>query len=271
MVVHNSSGLALRPEMNFGLAVMLTYQHLRRYWELAGERRGWDFSRLKVRRDPVPWAYEDVVRDHLSGSEKVLDIGTGGGERLIRLAGEYGSAVGIDIDPEMIGAAKENLPYELSDRIEFRVANSHCISLPDSSVDVALNRHSVVDVEQVVRVLSPRGRFIWQNVGEKNLEAVVGPFGGQYHDSDQHPETIRDSLIHHGMIVTRLDEYDVGYRFLDLESLIFQIKAMGHYLPADMRFESVWEIVAQVAESIRSPEGHYLSNEHRWLLTAEKP
>ena len=81
---------------------------------------------------------------------------------------------------------------------------------------------------------------------------------------------IRDLLIHRGLTVTRLEEYDVAYRFLDLESLIFQIKAIGHYLSADMQFESVWEVLAQVAESTQTPEGHYLANEHRWLLTVEK-
>ncbi len=250
---------------------MLTRQELSRVWESVAERRGWDFSRLNVRRDAVPWDYDDVVRGSLSGTEKVLDIGTGGGERLTRLAGSFRSAIGIDIDPEMIRVANENLPRELSGQIDFRVGDSHEIDLPAASLGVVLCRHSVLDAAQVARILSPGGTLIWQSVGEKNLKAVVGPFGGQRFDRDQHPEAIRDSLSHHGMAVSRLEEYDVAYRFLDLESLIFQIKAIGHYLSTDMSFEAVWETVAGIAESTGTPEGHYLSNEHRWLLIAGAP
>lgn len=45
-------------------------------------RRGWDFARMSVSREPVPWEYTDVVRRHLEPAARVLDIGTGGGEQL---------------------------------------------------------------------------------------------------------------------------------------------------------------------------------------------
>lgn len=250
---------------------MTTVQQLRSIWESAGERRGWDFSRLRVSRAPAPWVYEQVVRDDLSGTERVLDVGTGGGERLIKLADSYRSAIGIDIDPDMIAVARENLPESLSDKIEFKVANADSACLPDSSLDVVLNRHSVVAVPEVGRVLNNRGKFIWQSLGERNLASVVGPFGGQMLDPDQHPEAIRDSLVQDGFLIKRFDEYDVPYAFMDLESLIFQIKAIAHYLPVVPEFEAISETLVDVVESIRTTDGHYASNEHRWLLIAEAP
>jgi SAM-dependent methyltransferase len=219
----------------------------------------------------VPWVYEQVVRDHLSGVEKVLDVGTGGGERLIELADSYMSAVGIDNDPDMIAVARENLRGPLSKKIEFRVASAEAVGLPDASVDVVLNRHSVVVVSEIVRVLNGRGKFIWQTLGERNLASVVGPFGGQAPGPDQHPETVRDSFARHGLVIKRLDEYDVPYTFLDLESLLFQIKAIIHYLPVDPELQAFPEVLVNVVESTRTTDGHYASSEHRWLLIAEVP
>ncbi len=49
-------------------------------------RRGWDFSRMNVLRQPVPWSYHDLVARYLSPDDSVLDIGTGGGETFSQLA-----------------------------------------------------------------------------------------------------------------------------------------------------------------------------------------
>ena len=47
-----------------------------------GEREGWDFTRVRDAREPMPWDYLDVVRCYLQPSDRVLDVGTGGGEKL---------------------------------------------------------------------------------------------------------------------------------------------------------------------------------------------
>jgi ubiquinone/menaquinone biosynthesis C-methylase UbiE len=57
--------------------------------------------------------YSAVVRDLVGGTEKVLDVGTGRGEKLVQLAYAFGSATGIDINPEMVETARQNLPVEL--------------------------------------------------------------------------------------------------------------------------------------------------------------
>ncbi len=59
---------------------------LRQLVDAAGELRGWDWTTIRVDRDPVPWDYLEVVRRYLTPSSYVLDIGTGGGEKFIELA-----------------------------------------------------------------------------------------------------------------------------------------------------------------------------------------
>jgi len=88
----------------------MAFDELKRIGDTVGERRGWDFSRVRDARDPVPWDYADVVRRYLRPTDRVLDIGTGGGERFLALAPEFGEGVGIDAQPAQLEAARENRP-----------------------------------------------------------------------------------------------------------------------------------------------------------------
>jgi len=46
----------------------MTLEELKRIAASVGERQGWDFSRVRDERDPVPWDYIDVVRRYLRPS-----------------------------------------------------------------------------------------------------------------------------------------------------------------------------------------------------------
>ncbi|NLA86770.1 MAG: class I SAM-dependent methyltransferase, partial [Clostridiales bacterium] len=61
---------------------------------LADEHRafsGWDFSSMdsRIQATPIPWNYEAIVRSHLRSDDKLLDMGTGGGEVLRTLSHPY--------------------------------------------------------------------------------------------------------------------------------------------------------------------------------------
>lgn len=50
--------------------------------------KGWDFSHIHGRyeeENDLPWDYEKIVRQYLTGTAKVLDYDTGGGEFLLSL------------------------------------------------------------------------------------------------------------------------------------------------------------------------------------------
>ena len=76
-------------------------------------------------------------------------------------------------------------------------------------------------------------------MGERNLAAVVSPFGGQKFDGDQHPEIVRNSFLSNGFKVERFEGYGVDCELLDLESLFFQIKAIRAYLPVELKFKNI--------------------------------
>jgi hypothetical protein len=49
---------------------------------------GWDFSWISSRwkHERLPWDYGQIVRQAITGTKSLLDLGTGGGENLSRLS-----------------------------------------------------------------------------------------------------------------------------------------------------------------------------------------
>ena len=73
--------------------------------------RGWDLSWLEGRAEeaPPPWEYTAIVREAAASSRRMLDIDTGGGEFLARLAPFPGSVVATEGYPPNVGVAGTRL------------------------------------------------------------------------------------------------------------------------------------------------------------------
>ena len=97
----------------------MTFNDLKQIVESVEKLDGWDFSRMRTERAPVPWDYVDVVRQYLKPTDRVLDIGTGGGEIFLSLAPYLGEGIGIDQNPKMIETAQRNRSAQSIDNITF--------------------------------------------------------------------------------------------------------------------------------------------------------
>lgn len=249
----------------------MTLEELRRIAVSVSERRGWDFSRVRDDRDPVPWDYADVVQRYLQPSSRVLDIGTGGGERFIALAPYFDTGIGIDANPTMIQTAQENTPPSLTDKLSFKLMRAQALQFPDCSFDIVLNRHCSVSTNPIVRVLRPGGVFITQQVGARNFQNICSLFGcgpgGGYDEWDPPQEALAEAFQQNGCTVIARAEYDVRYFFLDIESLVFNLKAVS--IPEDFDIEKHWRQVDQIITNHRTPRG-IETNEHRELLIVQK-
>ncbi|QFZ18862.1 methyltransferase domain-containing protein [Saccharothrix syringae] len=92
----------------------------------------------------------------------VVDVGCGGGRAVAELAGRGARAIGVDLDPDMVAAARERLPAG-----EFHVGDARALPLGTGSVagyraDKVL--HLLDDPARAVaearRVLAPGGRVV---------------------------------------------------------------------------------------------------------------
>lgn len=252
----------------------MTQEELYRLAAEAPARHGWDFAAMREARDPVPWDYPEVVRRYLWPQATVLDVGTGGGERFLSLADAYGRGVGTDASAEMIAAARENGARQaFPGRVSFEVMPAEALALPDESFDVILNRHAVLCVPEIARVLRPGGLFITQQVGARNTGNICAVFGCTVGGPYVAPESptvaeLAAEFSARGFGIVCTAEYDVRWWIEDAASLLFWLQALP--LPEDFAIERHWRQVQRILDHEMTPQG-ILTNEHRELIIVRKP
>jgi arsenite methyltransferase len=102
--------------------------------------------------------------------ETVLDIGSGGGlDSLVaaRMVGAGGKVVGLDLSPEMVARAYENLKQTDLSNVAFQEFSGEDLPFPDGSFDVVIS-NGVFNLipakgrmlKEACRVLKPKGRLL---------------------------------------------------------------------------------------------------------------
>lgn len=231
--------------------------------------RGWDFSRMRDAREPVPWDYLEVAPRYLKSTDVILDVGTGGGEKFLTFVPHVARGVGIDPDPEMIRAARDNAVAQPN--IMFVEMGAETLAFADATFDVVLTRHAPVAVPEVVRVLKPGGYFITQQVGVNNMANIRQEFGTGSATLYEDEERARvGEFIRRGCRIVATAAYDVRYWVKDIPSLIFWFKAIAgaNEVPADFSIERDWRILNRIVATYSTPGG-VLTNEHRTLLIVQ--
>jgi SAM-dependent methyltransferase len=102
--------------------------------------------------------------------ETVLDIGSGGGlDSLVaaRMVGAGGKVVGLDLSPEMVARAYENLKQTDLTNVAFQEFSGEDLPFPDGSFDLVIS-NGVFNLipakgrmlKEACRVLKPNGRLL---------------------------------------------------------------------------------------------------------------
>ncbi len=230
----------------------------------AEPRTGWDFSRMRTLRAPVPWDYREVVSRYLRPSDDVLDVGTGDGRQFANLAARFRHGLGIDIDPEMIRLAERE---HASTSLEFTVCSARLEGIT-TSFPLIINRHGALELAAVAAHLKPGGYFITQQVGERNMACVRQALGQPASD----PEISRAALSDAGLRVVAFCEYDVEYVVLDVESLVFWLNALD-LAHADLAGSAGLASAATFNKVLAGNVDRrgFVTNEHRYLAIGQAP
>jgi SAM-dependent methyltransferase len=249
----------------------LTAEHLKRISDSVGARTGWDFSRVRSERAPVPWEYLDVVRSYLAPDDVVMDVGTGGGEVFLTLASSFGRGLGVDHSPTMIEQARRNQAFQRVSNASFAVMDGYYLGFSDAAFDMVLNRHCDVAVAETVRVLRAAGHFVTQQVACGNTLNLLQAFGWSPDSFGenwwQSAAELASALEESGCRVLTIKEYDVPYWFRDLESLVYWLKSVP--LPEPFDIEKHCEGVNRIVDEYQTLRG-IETNEHRELLVVQK-
>jgi SAM-dependent methyltransferase len=145
---------------------------------------GWDFSYLddKVINELPPWSYETMARQQMAHAQSALDLGTGGGEKLLEFK---------DVFPPRLAATESYLPnLQLARRrltplgVEVRhseAALAEILPFSPCEFDLVIDRHTAYNTQEVERVLKPGGVFLTQQVDGKSLLDLFEAFDCRPH------------------------------------------------------------------------------------------
>ena len=138
------------------------------------EALGYDPGILKTLPENILDSFCGVGNPFSLGSvdqgETVLDIGSGGGlDSLVaaRMVGAGGKVVGLDLSPEMVARAYENLKQTDLTNVAFQEFSGEDLPFPDGSFDVVIS-NGVFNLipakgrmlKEACRVLKPDGRLL---------------------------------------------------------------------------------------------------------------
>jgi SAM-dependent methyltransferase len=190
---------------------------------------GWDFDYLKDRWQEAspPWSYEALVRELLPQATAVLDIGTGGGERLAAYQAIFPARVAATegYHPNFLLARSrlEALGVEVK---EAETSLSARLPFEDSSFDLVIDRHSAFNIAEVERVLQPGGIFLTQQVDGNNLSDLSDVFGVKQPWTNFTLDFVLNCIKETNLTVELAEEWAGPSVFRDVGAVVYFLKAV---------------------------------------------
>ena len=190
---------------------------------------GWDFSHLQGRmiEESPPWSYPERAAVLLSAAHGGLDMGTGGGERLLNLRYAW---------PPLMVATEDYPPNVLLAGARLAAAGAATVAVPMSewhglpfaggSFDLVLNRHSGINSAEVGRVLAPGGTFLTQQVHGLWALDLLTHFHATPEWPDSTPEYYVPALQAAGLTVITAQEWTGTLRFTDVGAVVYYLKVV---------------------------------------------
>jgi arsenite methyltransferase len=191
-----------------------------------------------------------VALASLKEGETVLDLGSGAGFDCFLAAsrvGPQGKVIGVDMTPEMLDKARENIRKGDYRNVEFRVGEIENLPLADGSVNVIIS-NCVINLSQdkprvfreAFRVLKPGGRLMVSDIVltadlppqiMSSIEAYVGCIAGASQKSD-YLEAIRAAGFQDVKI---MDETVFPTDSLDTDPTIQAVIKEAHITPSQAK------------------------------------
>lgn len=231
--------------------------------------QGWDFSHLSGRweSEELPWDYTTVVNEYRNPDQKLLDMGTGGGEFLLSLKHPYENTSVTESWAPNIQLCKERLE-PLGIKVS-AVENISRLPFADDSFDIVVNRHAAYDADEIKRVLKPDGMFITEQVGEKNnillSQRLIENYRPKYLNFTLKAELER--FEDKRFVIRYRDEAFLQSRFYDIGAVAYYAKIIPWEFPG-FSVEHCYEKLCALQKDLEQ-FGFVESSEHRFILAAQ--
>lgn len=155
--------------------------------------KNWNFSMIKCDEEYLTnWHMYDILKKVTTKDSRILDLGTGGGEKVIKLFPKVQEIIATDYSPEMIKTANENLLKSNRKNIKFKTMNNLEMHVPDNYFDVVVARHTCIDAKQIYKTLKPNGELILRGVDKMDCWSLKLLFGKGQGFKDDKPISVID-------------------------------------------------------------------------------
>ena len=127
--------------------------------------KDWDFSMINYTEESLTnWDMYKVLAENANINSKVLDLGTGGGEKVLEYYPEVKEVIATDFSEEMIKTANENLKKSNKKNIIFRTMDNLNMDTEDNYFDIVVARHTCIDAKAIYNTLKDNGLLILRGV-----------------------------------------------------------------------------------------------------------
>jgi len=196
---------------------------------------GWDFSYLDGRmiEEEVPWSYEARAQTLMSDVTALLDMDTGGGERLLAMRTSWpAKVVATEAYPPNVKLAKERLEPLGVTVLDVDVDNERPMPFAaDGEFGLVLNRHSAFNSREIARILTPGGTFLTQQVHGLYAHDLLAAFNVAPLWPDATPEYYLPQLQAAGLTIVMHEDWTGKLTFTDVGALVYYLKAVPWTVP----------------------------------------
>lgn len=245
----------------------IEYKH---FYDRVGKLNGWDFSKVKCTTEGEQWNFYDEVSARCNRSDILLDIGTGGGEKLLSISDAALLLVGMDNASGMIESARANLRASKTENVCFMQMEADKIEFPGQFFNIVSCRQAPFNAEEVARVLTDDGLFLTQQVSEGDKRNIVEAFGRNH--AAPPDRTLKNKYISElqdaGFTEIQSFEYDATEYYRSYEDLIFLLThtpIVSNFGQAEHDFAALEQFISenQTDKGIRT-------NSERFMIIARK-
>ena len=249
-------------------------EELVRKW-LREERQpftGWDFSYLNGRllEGQEHWSYLDRASALMRRSVSILDMDTGGGEKLLSLHECWPARVVATEDyPPNVKLATERLSRLGVQVINAAVSDFDPMPFADGEFSLILNRHAPFNSSEVVRILSMGGTFLTQQVHGMWAWDLVATFDAAPSFPDATPAKYVPRLEAAGLTIQTVEEWEGHLVFTDVGAIVYYLKAIPWIVPG-FTVETHLRNLLALQERLEAG-GKLVFHAAKYLIEARKP
>ena len=156
--------------------------------------KDWNFDEFQIVSDNLTnWNMYEILKKITNKNSKILDLGTGGGEKVLSSFPSYAKEIlGTDYSSAMIETANKNLQNSGRTNISFRVMNNLAMNVPDNYFDVVVARNTITDPKQIIKTLKPNGILLIRGVDMYDCLELKLIFGRGQGTTNNKPISIID-------------------------------------------------------------------------------